>query len=58
MITVTMRLAPKGPRVHGFKMTNSVDHIVKIIIQMRLNFTVLKSMKINAYVCQETDKFE
>jgi len=28
----TSCLTPKGPRIHGFKMTNLLDHIVKNII--------------------------
>lgn len=27
-------LSPKGSRIHGFKMTNSINHIVKNKIQM------------------------
>ena len=39
-------------------MTNSIDHIVKNIIQMRLNFISLESVKNSAYVGQKTNKFE
>jgi hypothetical protein len=51
-------LTPKRPRIHGFKMTALINHIVKHIIQMRLNFVSLESAKHNAYDGQETNKFK
>jgi len=31
--TIITPLTPEGPRIHGLKMTNSIDHIVKTIIR-------------------------
>ena len=53
-----IHLTPKGPRIHGFKMTNSIDHIVKNIIQMGPNFISPESVKNIACVGQKTNKFE
>ena len=39
-------------------MTNSIDHIVKNIIQMGPNFISLESVKNIACVDQKTNKFE
>jgi hypothetical protein len=46
------------PRIHGFKMTNSIDHIVKSVIQMGPNFTSPESVKNIACIGQHTNKFE
>ena len=45
-------LTPKGPRIHGFKMTNSIHHIVKNLIHMRPNFISPESLKNIACVSQ------
>ena len=49
---------PKRPSIHGFKMTNSIDHIVKSIIQMEPNFISPESVKNIVCVGQEKKKFE
>jgi hypothetical protein len=54
----TMTLTPKAPRIHGFKIANSIDQIVKNIIQIGPNFISLELAKIIAYVGQLTNKFE
>jgi len=46
-------LTCKGPRIHGLKMTNSIDHIMKSIIQMRPNFISPESVKNIACVGNE-----
>ena len=51
-------LTPKEPRIHGFKMTNSINHIVKNIIQTKPNFISLESVKNIACVGQTTNQFE
>jgi hypothetical protein len=51
-------LTPKGPKIHGFKMTNSIDHIVKSRIQMEPDFISMESVKNTVCVGQETKKFE
>jgi len=40
-----VRLTPKGPRILGFKMTNSIDHIVNDIIRTGPNFSSPESVK-------------
>lgn len=49
-------LTPKLPRVHGFKLTNAIDHIVKNIIQMGPNFISLESVKNFPSVGQKINK--
>ena len=44
--------------IHGFKPLNSIDHIVKNIIQMRPNFISPKSVKNIACVGHKIIKFE
>ena len=51
-------LTPEGQRIHGFKMSNSIDHIVKIIIQIGPNFISQESVKNIACVGQKGKKFE
>jgi uncharacterized Fe-S cluster-containing MiaB family protein len=52
------RLTPKGPKIHGFGMINSIDHILKIIIEMRPNFISSKTMKNIACIDQNMNKTE
>ena len=51
-------MTPKGPRIHGFKMKNSTNHIAKNIIQMGPNFLSLEAVESSACVGHKTNKFE
>jgi len=51
-------LNPKRPRIRGFKKTNSIDHIVKTMIQIGLNYILLESMKNIASVGEKINKIE
>jgi hypothetical protein len=46
----------EGPRIHGFKVKNSIDHIVKHIIQMGPNFISPESVKNIVYVGKKINK--
>jgi hypothetical protein len=51
-------LTPKGPRIHCFKMINSIDHNMENIIHMELNFISLKSVKNITCVGKKPHNFE
>jgi hypothetical protein len=51
-------LTAKGPRIHGFKMTNLNDHIVKYIIRLGPNFISPELVKNIACFGQKTNKFD
>jgi len=48
-----VNLTPKGPRAHGLKMTNSIDHSVRNKIQMGPNYMSPASEKKIACVRQK-----
>jgi hypothetical protein len=52
------KLTPKGPRMHDFKTTNSIDRIVKNIIEMGPNFISPELVKNITCIGQNRKKLE
>jgi len=55
LVQTTLILTPESPGIHGFKTTESIDHIVKNIIRMELNSISSELVKNIACVRSKTN---